>query len=198
MSLNSAVRAAIEAIPDKAWIDIDYPDSGHAQVAETVYSTGRGKQKRSVRLVVRRTRLADTAQQRLWPNWRHHAFITNRDDLGTVAADQFHRNHAVVELTIRDLKEGSGLNHVPSGHYPANCAWLACAALAHNIGHWTAILTNTPPTTNQTRRTRLTALPAVIANRSGTPTLRYPARWRWQTQFTTTLTKLRNLPGPSG
>ena len=64
--------------------------------------------------------------------------------------------------------------------------------------HWTAILTNTPPTTNQTRRTRLTALPAVIANRSGTPTLRYPARWRWQTQFTTTLTKLRNLPGPSG
>ena len=198
VSLNSAVRAAIEAIPDKAWIDIDYPDSGHAQVAETVYVTGRGKQKRSVRLVVRRTRLADTAQQRLWPNWRHHAFITNRDDLGTVAADQFHRNHAVVELTIRDLKEGSGLNHVPSGHYPANCAWLACAALAHNIGHWTAILTNTPPTTNQTRRTRLTALPAVIANRSGTPTLRYPARWRWQTQFTTTLTKLRNLPGPSG
>ncbi len=198
VSLNSAVRAAIETIGDKAWIDIDYPKGGHAQVAETLYTTGRGKQRRTVRLVVRRTRLTDRAQQRLWPNWRYHAFITNRNDLSTVTADQFHRNHAVVELAIRDLKEGSGLNHIPSGHYPANCAWLACAVLAHNIGHWTAILTNTTPATNQTRRTRLTALPAVLVNRSGTHTLRYPTRWRWQTQFTNTLTKLRNLPGPSG
>ncbi len=198
VSLNSAVRAAIETIGDKAWVDIDYPKGGHAQVAETLYTTGRGKQRRTVRLVVRRTRLTDRAQQRLWPNWRYHAFITNRNDLSTVTADQFHRNHAVVELAIRDLKEGSGLNHIPSGHYPANCAWLACAVLAHNIGHWTAILTNTTPATNQTRRTRLTALPAVLVNRSGTHTLRYPTRWRWQTQFTNTLTKLRNLPGPSG
>ena len=55
----------------------------------------------------------------------------------TAAADEFHRAHAVVELAIRDLKEGTGLEHVPSGHYGANCAPLACAVLAHNIGHWT-------------------------------------------------------------
>ena len=90
------------------------------------------------------------------------------------AADEFHRAHAVVELAIRDLKEGTGLEHVPSGHYGANCAWLACAVLAHNIGHWTTALAGAPPATNRSRRTRLVALAAVLVNRSGTPTLRYP------------------------
>lgn len=60
-----------------------------------------------MRRVVRRTRLTGK-QAELFPNWGHHAFITNttRD---AVAADAFHRNHAVVELAIGDLKEGAGL-----------------------------------------------------------------------------------------
>ena len=197
VALIPAVRAAIQAIRDDAWADIAYTKGGHAQVAETTYATGRGKQKRTVRLVVRRTRLTDTAQQRLWPDWRHHAFITNTEH-DTAAADEFHRAHAVVELAIRDIKEGTGLEHVPSGHYGANCAWLACAVLAHNIGHWTTALAGASPATNRSRRTRLVALAAVAVNRSGTPTLRYPARWPWETQFTATLSALRALPGPSG
>ena len=197
IALGPAVRAAIEAIGDTAWADIDYTDGGHAQVAETTYATGRGKQKRTVRLVVRRTRLTDSTQQRLWPDWRHHAFITNTDH-DTAAADEFHRGHAVVELAIRDIKEGAGLEHVPSGHYGANCAPLACAVLAHNIGHWTTTLAGASPATNRSRRTRLVALAAVAVNRSGTPTLRYPARWPWETQFRATLSALRALPGPSG
>ena len=197
VALGSAVRAAIQAISDNAWPDIAYTQGGRAQVAETQYVTGRGKHERTVRLVVRRTRLAQDTQQQMWPDWRHHAFITNTDH-DTAAADEFHRAHAVVELAIRDLKEGSGLDHVPSGHYRANCAWLACATLAHNIGHWTALLADTPPATNHSRRTRLVALAAVLVNRSGTPTLRHPARWPWATQFHTTLKALRALPGPSG
>ncbi len=198
VALIPAVRAAIQAIPSTAWTDIAYTKGGHAQVAETTYATGRGKAKRTVRLVVRRTRLTDTAQRRLWPDWRHHAFITNTEHDTAAAADEFHRAHAVVELAIRDLKEGTGLEHVPSGHYGANCAWLACAVLAHNIGHWTAAFAGASPATNRSRRTRLVALAAVLVNRSGTPTLRYPARWPWETQFRATLSALRALPGPSG
>ncbi len=107
VALGPAVRAAIEAIGDTAWADIDYTDGGHAQVAETQYATGRGKARRTVRLVVRRTRLAQGAQQQMWPDWRHHAFNANTEH-DTAAADEFHRAHAVVELAIRDLKEGSG------------------------------------------------------------------------------------------
>ena len=52
-------------------------------------------------------------------------------DGDTVAIDAFHRHHAVVELAIRDLKEGAGLGHVPSGHFFANGAWLCCACLLY-------------------------------------------------------------------
>ena len=31
------VRATVEAIPEGAWMKIDYPDDGEAQIAETVY-----------------------------------------------------------------------------------------------------------------------------------------------------------------
>lgn len=54
------------------------------------------------------------------------AFLTDLD--GTVVeVDKFHRRHAVVELAIRDLKEGAGLEHVPSGNFHANSVWLQCA-----------------------------------------------------------------------
>ena len=57
---NSAVARTIAAIEDGSWVDIDYTPDGRAQVAETTYK-GR-------RLIVRRTRLTDRAQRRLWPD----------------------------------------------------------------------------------------------------------------------------------
>jgi hypothetical protein len=117
-------------------VDIDYTPDGVAQVAETIYK-GR-------RLIVRRTRLVDPAQLRLWPDWRYHAFLTDLEG-SAVELDAFRRRHAVVELAIRDLKEGAGLEHVPSGRFHANAAWLACAVLAHNLIRWTSRLGSSPP-----------------------------------------------------
>ncbi len=196
--LHKHMKQAIAAIGEDAWQDIDYTIGGQAQVAETIYTTGKGKHARSVRLVVRRTRLTDRAQRRLWPDWRHHAFITNRTDLDTVQADQFHREHATVELAIRDLKEGAGLEHLPSGNHHANAAWLACAVLAHNLGIWTTIIGGQPRVTHRTRRTRIITLPAVIVNHAGTMLLRFPARWPWADQFAKMLNAVRALPAPSG
>lgn len=196
---HAKVKATIAAIPDDAWVDIDYTAGGIAQVAECVYTVGRrGSSKfRTVRLVVRRTRLTDPAQLRLWPEWRHHAFITNRDDLTAVDADAFHRHHAVIELAIRDLKAG-GAEHIPSGHYPANAAWFGCAVIAHNLTRWASLLGDQPTITSVTFRTHITAVPAVAVNRSGRPTLRLPRRWPWADTFTSLLTAMRALPGPAG
>jgi hypothetical protein len=47
-----------------------------------------------------------------------------------------HRQHAVVELTIRDLKD-QALAHFPSGQFNANSAWTVIAAIAHNLLRWT-------------------------------------------------------------
>lgn len=200
VSMNPSVRKAIAAINDNDWIDIAYPDGGHAQVAETVYVTGGGSSKRAqrhVRLVVRRTRLTDRVQAQLWPDWRHHAFITNLE-LPVIAMDQFHRDHATVELAIRDLKEGAGMDHCPSGRFFANAAWLACAVLAHNLTRWTAKLGGLHPdaqlTVTRTIRTRVLALPGRLVNRSGRQVLRLPERWPWASTFTVALDKIRSLP----
>jgi hypothetical protein len=192
--VNQAVRAAIA---ETAWTPIVYPDGGQAAVAETTYTTGQGRRQRSYRLVVRRTRLTDPAQAALWPDWRHHDFVTS-STTDTVTADLFHRDHARVELAIRDLKEGAGLAHVPSGRFFANAAWLACAVLAHNIYRWTDQLGGTRHgdqlTVAHTVRTRHLALPGRLVNRSGRLTLRLPAHWPWTHAFTTSLRQIRNLP----
>ncbi len=133
----------------------------------------------------------------LWPDWRHHAFITNVA-LPTVEVDQFHRDHATVELAIRDLKEGAGLEHCPSGRFFANAAWLGCAVLAHNLIRWTACLGDVHPdeqlTVARTIRTRLLELPGRLVNRSRHWVLRLPARWPWATSFNIALDRIRSLP----
>jgi Transposase DDE domain group 1 len=197
VNLNAQIKACIEGIAPDAWTPIDYPVGGEAAVADTTYVTGRGSTRREFRLVVRRSRLIDPAQAQLWPDWRHHAFITSLD-IGVVAADRFHRDHARVELAIRDLKEGAGLVHCPSGQFFANAAWLACAVLAHNFWRWTAQLGDVHPdeqlTVARTIRTQLVALPGRIVNRSGRHTLRLPARWPWAATFLTALERLRAIP----
>ena len=186
---NTAIARAIATIDEEAWVDIDYTPDGEAQVAECTY---RGR-----RLIVRRTRLTDTTQAQLWPDWRHHAFLTDLDD-DAVTVDAFHRHHAVVELAIRDLKEGAGLEHCPSGKFFANAAWLCCAVLAHNLIRWSAALGDITPddqlTVARTIRTRLIALPGRIVNRSGTHRLRLPSRWPWADLFLDALARLRALP----
>ena len=135
------VRAAVEAIDEHAWQHIDYPDDGEAQIAETVYD-GR-------RLIVRRTRLVG-AQAELWPDWRHFAFLTNRTEHLTLVEAE-HRDHAVVEQVIADLKD-QALAHFPSGHFYANAAWTVLGALAHNLLRWTQLL-GMPDTTVRAART---------------------------------------------
>ena len=193
---NKAVAAAIAGIDEAAWADIDYTPGGQAQVADCDYTSGRGRRAVTRRMVVRRTRLTDAAQARLWPDWRHHAFLTDLDD-DAVTVDAFHRHHATVELAIRDLKEGAGLEHVPSGHFFANGAWLACAVLAHNLIRWTAHLGGIEPRNQlvvaRTIRTRHLAVPGRLVNRAGTPTLRLPTHWPWAPTFTRALLNLRQL-----
>ena len=106
----TSVTSAVSAIDESAWTPIEYTCDGEAEVAECIYK-GR-------RLIVRRTRLIGR-QATLWPQWRHFAFVTDLEG-HPVDVDAFHREHARVELAIRDLKEGAGLQHVPSGHFFAN------------------------------------------------------------------------------
>ena len=180
------VKAAIAAIPEQEWQTLqDYPEDGEAQIAQTML----GRQ----RLIVRRTRLIGT-QAELWPDWRHHAFLTNRTEALELVESE-HRQHAVVELAIRDLKD-QALAHFPSGKFLANAAWTVIAALAHNLLRWTTLigLPDTVIPTARTFRRRLLTVPGRITRTARTVTLRMPARWPWEHDFLTALERLRAMP----
>jgi hypothetical protein len=184
---HQSVRQAIERIPEERWRPLDdYPPEGIAQIAESSLA-GR-------RLVVRRTRLLG-AQAELFPDWRYHAFITDRDEpLALVEAE--HRRHAQIELAIRDLKESSGLNHAPSGRFFANAAWLLVSCLAHNLARWIARLglDASGPIVAQTIRRRYLTLPGRITRSARRATLHLPARWPWRHSFGQALARLRAIP----
>jgi len=181
----NTIRAAVEAIDEDVWQSIDYPEEGEAQIAETIYG-GR-------RLIVRRTRLLG-AQAELWPDWRHFAFITNRDeDIALVEAE--HRDHAVVEQVIADLKD-QALAHFPSGDFHANGAWTVLAALAHNLLRWTQLL-GLPETTVRAARTLrrwLLSIPGRLTHHARGWTLHLPARWPWHGDYISALNRIRALP----
>jgi hypothetical protein len=183
---HKPIRAAVAQIPEQDWQPLeDYPETGEAQIAQTMI----GHQ----RLIVRRTRLLGT-QAELWPDWRHFAFFTNRVE-ALELVEQEHRQHAVVELAIRDLKD-QALAHFPSGKFLANAAWTVIAALAHNLLRWTTLI-GLPDTTIPTARTlrrRLLTVPGRITRTARTVTLRLPVRWPWETQFLTALQRLRAVP----
>ena len=183
--MTKTVRAAVERIDETAWQRIDYPQDGEAQIAETTYA-GR-------RLIVRRTRLLG-AQAELWPDWRHFPVLTNRtDELALVEAE--HRDHAVVEQVIADLKD-QALAHFPSGHFHANGAWTVLGALAHNLLRWTQQLglPNTTVRAARTLRRRLLGIPGRLTRHARGWTLHLPARWPWHGDFISALNTIRALP----
>ena len=186
MRLQPHVRTAIEQIDEAAWQTLaDYPPTSIAQIAETVL----GDQ----RLVVRRVRTLNP-QGELLPSWEYFPFATNRaEPIEIVEAE--HRQHAVVELVIRDLKD-QALAHFPSGHFSANAAWTVVAALAHNLLRWTELIGLPGGVVRAARnvRRRLLALPGRLTTHAGRWTLHLPARWPWQTDFTEALARIRALP----
>ena len=184
--MTAPVRELVEQIPEDARTTIqDYPDTGEAQIAETTLS-GR-------RLIVRRVRTLGV-QGELFPTWQHFSFATNRTDESAIVEAE-HRQHAVVELVIRDLKD-QALAHFPSGQFHANAAWTVIAALAHNLLRWTELL-GLPGRTIRAARTlrrRLLTLPGRLTTHAGCWTLHLPARWPWQQDFTEALARIRALP----
>ena len=187
--MTKPVAALVAEIPENDWTPLeDYPDTGEAQIAETVLS-GR-------RLVVRRVRLIAGPGELFAREWRHFPFATNRTDaIGLVEAE--HRQHAVVELVIRDLKD-QALIHFPSGDYDANAAWTVIACIAHNLLRWTTLigLPDTVVRVARTMRRRLLRMPGRLTRTARKWTLHLPARWPWQQDFTAALARLRALPAP--
>ena len=196
--LYKGLHDLIAAIEEEAWVPIPYWIREGADVAEIAYRPF-SKKHPEVRLIVRRVKPTPGSQLALFATYDYHAFITNRTgDMIELEAD--HRRHAVVEDVIRDLKYGVGLNHLPSGRFPANAAWMLLNVLAHNLARWVPRIglgAEAPPMNTKTVRTRLICLPGRMTTSGRKTTLHLPRNWPWKQSFLRMLANLRAIRRPS-
>lgn len=195
--MNPGIATAIAAIAETDWIDIEYPnpiedpDTGEliskAQVAEIGYTAFAGRRKRdqvSARLIVRRVKRENTetahGQGELFAAYRYHPVFTD-NPAPLVEAEACHRQHAIIEPTIADLK-ASALAHLPSGSFQANAAWLTLAAISHNLTRAAGCAASTMHARSETAtiRAQLIAVPARVSRSARRIRLHLPSGWRWQ------------------
>jgi hypothetical protein len=192
MPLQQHLHTRIAALSEEAWTTIPYVLPG-AAVAEISY-TPFGKKSTPVRLIVRRVPPSPGSQLALFSTYGYHAFISDREG-ETLTLEADHRRHAEIENVIRDLKYGVGLNHLPSGKFAANAAWLALQVMAHNLGLWVnALALKGMPLRTKTLRHRFLALPGRLTRSARRFHLALPSAWPWQEEFTAALIRLRSLP----
>jgi DDE family transposase len=211
--MDPAVRRAIAAIPEDAWTAISYPDAiweeaeqrwiSDAEVAEiefTAFTSRRRCEQVHARLIVRRVKRLNPAsvpagQTALFAEYRHHAVFTD-SALSMLAAEAAHRDHAIVEQVIAELKAGP-LAHLPSGTFTANAAWLVLAAMAFNLTRAAGALAGAfhAKARLATIRTQLINVPARIASSGGRRRLHLPRHWPWQTAYDQLFTATLAPPG---
>jgi hypothetical protein len=192
------VTRAITTIPDTAWVPIRYPNAiwdddeqrwvSDAEVAEIEFTAFTGRRKAewvTASLIVRRVRRLNpttvpAGQGEMFAVYRYHAVFTDNPE-PMLHAEATHRDHAIIEQVIADLKD-SALAHLPSGRFTANAAWLACAAIAHNLTRAAGALATTfhARARTATIRTHLIAVPARLARSAHQLVLHLPQHWPWQ------------------
>ena len=197
--LDPAVKAAITAVPDDGWTPIRYPRAvwddqagrwvSDAEVAEVKYTAFASRKGKAItaRLIVRRVKDLNSraaGQGELFPAWRYHAVFTD-SPFPTLQAEEQHRDHAVIEQVFADLTSGP-LAHAPSGRFAANAAWLALAAIAHNLTRAAGTLASThhARARGATIRRDLIHVAARIARHGrGHLTLHLPEGWHRQSEW---------------
>jgi hypothetical protein len=200
--LTPTVVKAITGIDEQAWTAIRYPnaifdedeqrwvsDAEVAAVSFTAFTGRRRAEHVTARLIVRRVRRLNPAtapggktgrQAELFAVYRYHAVFTDNPE-PMLAAEATHRDHAIIEQVIAELKNGP-LAHLPSGRFTANAAWLVCAAMAHNLTRAAGALAGGTHARARTAtlRTRLIHTPARVAHSAHHQLLHLPRDWPWQ------------------
>ncbi len=83
-------------------------------------------------------------------------------------------------------------NHLPSGRFGANAAWLALNVIAHNLSRWVArIGLGETVITHKTLRRRYLRVPGRLTRSARRNTLHLPEHWPWAERFNATLANLR-------
>ena len=204
--MDPAVTRAITEIPANGWTPIKYAhaifdeqenrwvsDAEVAEIGFTAFTSHKRSEHIGARLIVRRVKRLNpkavpVGQGELFSTWRHHAVFTDSRE-SMLAAEATHRDHAIVEQVIADLKAGP-LARMPSGQINANAAWLVLAAIAFNLTRAAGTLASRfhAKATTATIRAQLINVPARIARSARRTRLHLPQHWPWEEAWQAMLT----------
>jgi hypothetical protein len=124
--LDSAVLAAIAAIPDEAWRPYQ-----NGVIAETVHSMDHTR--KAFRLVVIRR----PVQRDLWgneePTERYRAIASNRTESAEATVAWYNARGEHSENRLKELKSGFAMERMPCGTLEANAVFFRIGALAYNL-----------------------------------------------------------------
>ena len=211
---NPQITKAIASIDPDAWTAIKYPqavfdalaggwvsDAAVAEVPFTAFTSRPQGQQITARLIVRRVRrlnpAAGAGQGELFDTYRYHAIFTDSPE-PMLDAEAHHRDHAIVEQVIADLK-GGPLAHLPSGVFTANAAWAVAATIAFNLTRAAASIAGAglAKATTATIRRRLIHVAARVVSTARRLHLHLPATWPWAAAFTTLFQATCGPPPPA-
>jgi PIN domain nuclease of toxin-antitoxin system len=166
---------------EQRWVS----DAEVAEVAFTAFTGRRKAEHVTARLIVRRVRRLNprtvpSGQTEAFAVYRYPAVFTDSTE-PMLAAEATHRDHAIIEQVIAELKNGP-LAHLPSGSFAANAAWLACAAISHNLTRAAGVLAGGRHTRARaaTLRDRLISTPMRVAHSAHHQNLHLPRDWPWE------------------
>ena len=176
-----------DPVPNAIWDDEEQRFISDAEVAEiefTAFTSRRKADHITARLIVRRVKRLNPkdlgpGQGELFSVYRHHGIFTD-SPLVMLQAETTHRDHAIVEQVIADMKSGP-LAHLPSGQFSSNSAWLVLAAIAFNL-MWAAgaiaSVVHAKASTATIRR-QLIVVPARLATSARRLVMHLPTNWPW-------------------
>jgi hypothetical protein len=200
-AIDERVRAAILALPERAWRPAvngdDEPREG-AWVAELSGRVGLDAWPEGSRLICRRERPHPGAQLSFTDHDGHRfqCFITDQPDSDLAALELRHREHAIVEDRVRALKS-TGLSNLPFSAFAANQAWLEAALVAHDLTVWTQLLLfdgDHRVCEPKRLRYRLLHVAARLTRHARRVTLHLPADWPWADAIARAFKRLAALP----
>lgn len=121
---DSAVMAAIAAIPETAW-----QRYGDGEITSTVHCMDKTE---AFTLVVFRKGQQLSLDGTGEP-WRYHAIATNRTDDAAAVMNWYRLRAEHSENRIKELKIGFGMERMPCGQFVANAIFFRIGCMAYNL-----------------------------------------------------------------
>ncbi|MDQ4132471.1 MAG: IS1380 family transposase, partial [Actinomycetota bacterium] len=130
--LSAPILEAVSQIADEYWVSC--PDE-KGEVAEFGYRL-KGGDGPFRRYVVKRIEVPPGKQASWEGGYRYWVFVTNDHLSDAAVLEAEHRQKAVVETGMAELKSNFGLSAFRKHGFMANWAWLLVVCLGHNLCCW--------------------------------------------------------------